>query len=158
MQLEDAEKTSSKSSSKSPVLQHPQIQPMMSSPGGRSGAKSSTPRTSNRQQANIIAEPFHPQRAGAQVAANRGVVRSSSTRASNVVKAAPVAAEPPHVVAGQHLAAHEVNREDVMEAPRLTGAGGSGAAHFGDYLHMLHHAQQPVVKQLPGVQGRERAF
>ena len=161
LQLEDAEKTASKSSSKSPVLQHPQIQPMMSSPD-RSGAKSSTPRTANRQQANIIAEPFHPQRAaGHPVAANRvgGAPRSSSTRASSVVKAAPVAAEPPHVVAGQHVAAHEVNREDVMEAPNLTGgvSGGGGAVHssgnnfgdhFGDYLHHFQRAQQqPVVKQ-----------
>ena len=158
LQLEDAQKTPSKSSSKSPVLQHPQIQPMMSSPD-RSGAKSSTPRTSNRQQANIIAEPFHPQRAGHQIAVNRiGAIRSSSTRASNVVKAAPVAAEPPHVVAGQHVAAHEVNREDVMEAPNLTG-GGDGAHsngnnlgdNFGDYIHHFQRAQQPLVKQYPGV-------
>ena len=160
LQLEDAEKTASKSSSKSPVLQHPQIQPMMSSPD-RSGAKSSTPRTSNRQQANIIAEPFHPQGAGHPIAANRvGALKSSSTRASSVVKAAPVAAEPPHVVAGQHVAAHEVNREDVMEAPNLTG-GGDGAhsnrnnlvgGHFGDYLHQFQLAQQPLVKQYPGAQ------
>ena len=165
LQLVDAEKTASKSSSKSPVLQHPQIQPMMSSPD-RSGAKSSTPRTSHRQQANIIAEPFHPQRAGHPIAAKRvgGAIRSSSTRAANVVKAAPVAAEPPHVVAGQHhVAAHEVNREDVMEAPNLTGGqrtngnhvgghfGQSAAAdHFGDYLHQFQLAQQPVVKQYPG--------
>ena len=168
LQLEDAEKTGAKSSSKSPVLQHPQIQPMMSSPD-RSGAKSSTPRTSNRQQANIIAEPFHPQRAGHPAeAAHRvgggaaGAVRSSSTRASSVVKAAPVAAEPPHVVSAQHVAAHEVNREDVMEAPNLTAGGGSagvhgvhsnvnnlGSGHFGDYLHHFQQyaqQQQPVLK------------
>ncbi len=104
LQLKDAERNAAAavmSSSKSPMQQ---IQPSRSNLTDHR-ARSSTPRSAHRQQANIIAEPFHPPAA----AAVRGLPVASSTKSSDAgaARVAPVAAEPPHVV-HQHVQAHQV--------------------------------------------------